>query len=331
MEKLVLSVWLTIVAGSLAGCADDYQVAVPAGFPNLPVPAGNMLTEARVELGKRLFYDKQVSRTGEVACASCHLPDNAFSDPRQFSLGVEGRVGGRNAPSIVNLAYNTSFFWDGGAPTLEQQVIGPIINPLEMDMKVGDVTDRLAQDPTYVNAFQDAYGTEPIPGSLTKAVASFMRTIVSGDSRYDRYEQGDRAALDDSEKRGMAIFTGERGECFHCHVGFNFTNNDFRDNNLYAVYQDIGRAKVTELEEDVGKFKVPTLRNVALTAPYMHDGSLATLEEVVDHYSSGGKLNANSDPTIQPLDLTAQEKADLVAFLRALTDDTLATNPKYLP
>ncbi len=143
-------------------------------------------------------------------------------------------MGGRNAPSIVNLAYNTSFFWDGGAPTLEQQVIGPIINPLEMDMKLGDVVDRLAQDPTYVDAFQDAYGTEPIPGSLTKAVASFMRTIVSGDSRYDRYQHGDRAALDDSEKRGMAIVTGERGECFHCHVGFNFTNNDFRNDNLYA-------------------------------------------------------------------------------------------------
>lgn len=331
MEKLVLSVWLTVVAGSLASCADDYHVAVPPGFPALPVPAGNMLTEARVELGKRLFYDKQVSRTGEVACASCHLPDHAFSDPRQFSLGVEGRVGGRNAPSVVNLAYNTSFFWDGGAPTLEQQVIGPIINPLEMDMTMGEVVERLATDPTYVSSFEDAYGTEPIPGSLTKAVASFMRTIVSGDSRYDRYQQGDHAALDDSEKRGMAIFTGERGECFHCHVGFNFTNNDFRDNNLYAVYQDIGRAKVTELEEDVGKFKVPTLRNVALSAPYMHDGSLATLEDVVEHYSSGGKLNANSDPTIQPLDLTAQEKSDLVAFLKALTDETLATNPKYLP
>ena len=198
MEKLVLSVWLTVVAGSLASCADDYQVAVPPGFPALPVPAGNMLTEARVELGKRLFYDKQVSRTGEVACASCHLPDHAFSDPRQFSLGVEGRVGGRNAPSIVNLAYNTSFFWDGGAPTLEQQVIGPIINPLEMDMTMGEVVERLATDPTYVSSFEDAYGTEPIPGSLTKAVASFMRTIVSGDSRYDRYQQGDHAALDDS-------------------------------------------------------------------------------------------------------------------------------------
>jgi cytochrome c peroxidase len=319
------------VAGSLAGCADDYQVAVPPGFPSLPVPAGNMLTEARVDLGRRLFYDKQVSRTGEVACASCHLPENAFSDPRQFSLGVEGRVGGRNAPSIVNLAYNTSFFWDGGAPTLEQQVIGPIINPLEMDMKVGDVTDRLAQDPTYVNAFQDAYGTEPIPGSLTKAVASFMRTVISGDSRYDRYQQGDRKALDESEKRGMAIATGERGECFHCHVGFNFTNNDFRNDNLYAVYQDIGRAKVTELDEDVGKFKVPTLRNVALTAPYMHDGSLATLEDVVEHYSTGGILNPNSDPTIQPLNLTPDEKGDLVAFLKSLTDESLSANPRFRP
>lgn len=327
----MLSVWLTVVAGTLAGCAGDYQVAVPAGFPNLPVPAGNMLTEARVELGKRLFYDKQVSRTGEVACASCHLAENAFSDPRQFSIGVEGRVGGRNAPSIVNLAYNTSFFWDGGAPTLEQQVIGPIINPLEMDMTMGEVVERLAQDSTYVNAFQDAYGTEPIPGSLTKAVASFMRTIVSGDSRFDRYKQGDSKALDESEKRGMAIATGERGECFHCHVGFNFTNNDFRNDNLYAVYQDIGRAKVTELEEDVGKFKVPTLRNVALTAPYMHDGSLATLEDVVEHYSTGGILNSNSDPTIQPLDLTADEKRDLVAFLKALTDESLVANPRFRP
>ena len=330
MERLALSLWVVLTVGTLASCEDgNYEVAVPAGFPDLPIPAGNGLTEARVNLGKRLFYDKQLSRTQEIACGSCHLADNAFSDPRQFSVGVEGRIGGRNAPSIVNLAWNTSFFWDGGAPSLEQQVIGPIINPLEMDMKMGDVTDRLAQDPTYVAAFQDAYGTEPIPGSLTKAVASFMRTIVSGDSRYDRYQNGDRAALSESEKRGMAIFSGERGECFHCHVGFNFTNNGFRNDNLYAVYEDIGRAKITELEGDVGKFKVPTLRNVALTAPYMHDGSLATLEDVVEHYSTGGVLNANSDPTIQPLDLTGEEKADLIAFLRSLTDETLIADPRF--
>ena len=332
MERLALSLWVALTVSTLAGCADaEFRVPVPEGFPALPVPAGNSLSEARVELGRRLFYDKQLSRTKEIACGNCHLADNAFSDPRQFSVGVEGRTGTRNAPSIVNLAWNTSFFWDGGTPTLEQQVIGPIINPLEMDMKMGDVTDRLAQDPTYVEAFQDAYGTEPIPGSLTKAIASFMRTIVSGDSRVDRYQHGDRSALDESEQRGMAIFSGERGECFHCHVGFNYTNNAFRNDNLYAVYDDIGRAKITELEGDVGKFKVPTLRNVALTAPYMHDGSLATLEDVVEHYSTGGVLSPTSDPTIQPLNLTGQEKADLVAFLRALTDESLIANARYRP
>jgi cytochrome c peroxidase len=332
MERLALSLWIALTAGILAGCTNESpQVDLPAGFPTLPVPAGNSLTDARVSLGKRLFYDKQVSRTSEISCSSCHLADNAFADPRRFSVGVEGRVGTRNAPSIVNLAYNTSFFWDGGAPTLEQQVIGPIINPLEMDMKLGDVVARLARDPSYVEAFQSAYGTEPIPGSLTKAIASFMRTIVSGDSRYDRYQQGDRSALTPSEIRGLKIATGERGECFHCHVGFNLTNNAFRNDNLYERYEDIGRAKVTELDSDVGKFKVPTLRNVALTAPYMHDGSLATLEDVVEHYSTGGILNPNSDPTIQPLDLTAQEKTDLVAFLKSLTDENLIADPRFRP
>lgn len=332
MERLALSLCVALTAGVLAGCGNDfYQAPVPAGFPELPVPAGNALTEARVALGKRLFYDKQLSRTHEVACGSCHLADNAFSDPRQVSVGVEGRTGTRNSPSLVNLAYGTSFFWDGGASTLEQQVIAPIINPLEMDSKMGDVTKKLAQDPSYLEAFRDAYGTEPTAGSLTKALASFLRTIVSGDSRVDRYQNGDRSALNEAEKRGLEIFSGERGECFHCHVGFNYTNNGFRNDNLYAAYDDIGRAKVTELESDVGKFKVPTLRNVAVTAPYMHDGSLATLEDVVEHYSTGGVPNPTSDAIIQPLDLTAEEKADLVAFLRALTDETLIANPRYRP
>lgn len=315
----------------VVGCTDEFEVDVPADFPALPVPADNTLTDARVSLGKRLFYDTQLSRTHEVACGSCHLAQNAFADPRRISVGVDGRQGTRNAPSIVNLAYNTSFFWDGGAPTLEQQAIGPIINPLEMDMKIGDVVARIETDSTYVDAFERAYGTRPTPGALTKALASFMRTIVSGNSRYDRFQQGDRTALNESEQRGMDIFTGERGECFHCHVGFNFTNNGFRNNNLYAQYEDIGRARVTELDSDIGKFKVPTLRNVALTAPYMHDGSLSTLEDVVEHYSSGGHESETSDPTMRPLNLSAEEKRDLVAFLNALTDDTLATNPRFVP
>jgi cytochrome c peroxidase len=320
-----------VIAIVAVGCSDVFEVEVPPDFPAVPVPADNALTEARVDLGKRLFHDTQLSRTREVACSSCHLADHAFSDPRRFSVGVEGRVGGRNAPSIVNIAYNTSFFWDGGAPTLEQQAIGPIINPLEMDMKIGDVVTRLEADSGYVDAFERAYDTRPSPGTVTKALASFMRTIVSGNSRYDRFERGDLTALDESEQRGRAIANGERGECFHCHVAFNFTNNGFRNNNLYAHYDDIGRAKVTELDSDIGKFKVPTLRNVALTAPYMHDGSLPTLEAVVEHYSSGGFVSATSDPTIRPLNLTAQEKQDLVAFLKALTDETIATDPRFLP
>ncbi len=324
----VIAVLFALVA---IGCTDDFEVDVPDDFPAVPVPADNALTAARVSLGKRLFYDTQLSRTQEVSCGSCHLADHAFSDPRPSSVGVEGRHGTRNAPSLVNVAYNTSFFWDGGAPTLEQQAIAPIINPLEMDMKIGDVVARLEADPAYVDAFADAYDTRPSPGALTKALAAFMRTIVSGESRYDRFVRGDRTALTDSEQRGMAIFTGERGECFHCHVGFNFTNNGFRNNNLYAQYEDIGRARVTELDSDIGKFKVPTLRNVALTAPYMHDGSLATLEDVVDHYSSGGFQSATSDPTIRPLNLTPDEKHDLVAFLIALTDETIATNPRFVP
>jgi cytochrome c peroxidase len=322
---------LLFVMNLAMACTDDFEVEVPPNFPELPVPADNALTEARVQLGKRLFYDTQLSRTHEVACSSCHLADHAFADPRRVSVGVHGRLGTRNAPSLVNLAYNTSFFWDGGAPTLEQQAIAPIINPLEMDMTLGDVVARLEADPSYVDDFARAYDTRPTPGALTKALASFMRTIVSGNSRYDRFQRGDHTALTASEQRGMAIATGERGECFHCHVGFNFTNNGFRNNNLYATYEDIGRARVTELDADIGKFKVPTLRNVALTAPYMHDGSLATLEAVVEHYSSGGFESATSDPTIRPLNLTADEKRDLIAFLKALTDETIATNPDFAP
>jgi cytochrome c peroxidase len=316
-----------MIVALLVGCTDDFTVDVPEDFPALPVPTDNALTADRVSLGKRLFFDTQLSRTREVSCASCHLPDHAFADPRQFSIGVDGNVGTRNAPALVNLAYNTSFFWDGGAPTLEQQAIAPIINPLEMDMKIGDVVDRLAQDASYVDAFARAYDSPPSPGTLTRALAAFERTLVSGNSRYDRFQRGDRSALSAAEQRGMAIALGERGECFHCHVGFNFTNNSFRNNGLYERYTDIGRARVTELDSDIGKFKVPTLRNVALTAPYMHDGSLPTLEDVVDHYSSGGFVSETVDPAIRPLDLTSDEKHDLVAFLRALTDEP-ATQPQ---
>ena len=326
---IAIAIAIAVATALTSACQTEELVAVPRGFPQMPVPENNRLTPERVELGKRLFFDPQLSRTGDVSCSSCHKQENAFADPRRFSEGVEGRLGDRNAPPLFNLAWNTSFFWDGGAPTLEHQVIGPIVNPLEMDMRLEQVVTRVATDASYVQQFQAAYGRRPDPEGVTKAIASFMRTMVSGDSRYDRFLRGDARALDETEKRGKDLFFSERAECFHCHVGFNFTNNGFHNNGALLDDPDLGREKITERPSDRGKFKVPSLRNVAVTAPYMHDGSLATLEDVVEHYAKGGRGHPNTDPTIHALDLSAQERADLVAFLRALTDEAFLADPRY--
>ncbi len=322
---------LVLLGSLLTACGSDELVTVPSSFPKMRVPEDNPLSRERVELGRRLFFDTRLSRTGEVACASCHEQKHAFADPRRVSEGVEGRLGTRNAPPLFNLAWNTSFFWDGGAPTLEHQVIGPIVNPLEMDMRMEDVVSRVAEDASYVRQFEAAFDQKPAPEGVTKAIASFMRTLVSGDSRYDRFQEGEQAALSDAEKRGMELFFSERAECFHCHVGFNLTNNGFHNNGTRPDDSDLGRQAITEKPSDRGKFKVPSLRNVAVTAPYMHDGSLETLEAVVEHYAKGGQGHPNTDPTIHPLELSAQEKADLVAFLRALTDEAFLEDPRFQP
>jgi len=320
---------IIVVAVAVAGCNAGEVVTTPPGFPRMPVPEQNPLTWEGVHLGKRLFFDKQLSRTGEVACATCHLQQNAFADPQRVSTGVEGRTGARNAPALFNLAWNTSFFWDGSAPTLEHQVIGPIVNPLEMDMKMEAVVTRIAADSTYRRDFRGAFQREPDPEGVTKAIASFMRTLVSGDSRADRFDRGETGALNDSEQRGRELFFSERAECFHCHVGFNLTNNGFHNNGTSPEDTDLGRETITERAADRGKFKVPSLRNVGVTAPYMHDGSLATLSDVVDHYARGGRGSSNTDPTIHALDLTESEKADLVAFLNALTDEQFLKDPRH--
>jgi cytochrome c peroxidase len=307
---------LALVVG-LSAC--EPLVDVPASFPEMPVPDDNPVTAAKVELGAALFDDPRLSRTEEVSCASCHEQEHAFADPRAVSEGVHGRTGTRNAPALVNLAWNTSFFWDGGAPTLEQQAIGPITNPLEMDMTMEEATTRLAADPEVVAMFRRAFDAPPSPGGITKALATFERTLVSGDSAWDRYEAGDEGALTDAQRRGRELFFGEGGECFHCHTGFDLTNHGFANNGTWT--DDPGLARITEDPADEGRFKVPTLRNVAYTAPYMHDGSLATLEDVVAQYARGGAGHPNTDVTIRPLGLTAAEQRDLVAFLEALSDE----------
>jgi cytochrome c peroxidase len=307
----------------------------PPGFPVGKVadtaPSANALTEARAQLGKRLFFDKALSRTREIACASCHEQKHAFADPRAVSTGVEGRKGKRNAPALANLAWNLSFFWDGRVDLLEEQVGKPIEDALEMDLPLTEAAARVSADEAYRAAFAAAYGGPPTEVALRRALASFVRTIVSGGSSYDRYLRGDTTVLSAPERQGMAIFMGEKGGCFHCHSPGPLTNEGFFNNGSFDEGGDVGRKAVTGRSGDLGKFKVPGLRNVAVSAPYMHDGSVATLEAVVDQYARGGRGHPSTDPQISPLSLSAVEQAALVAFLRALTDEAFLRDPRYRP
>jgi cytochrome c peroxidase len=329
-----------VVCAGLAAsaCADPERPAgvtpvlaigqAPGDFPPLPQPPDNPLTAAKVDLGRRLFFDPILSRTMQIACASCHLQQHGFSDPMPVSTGVDGRQGTRNAPGLANLAYATSYFWDGGVDTLERQAMAPIKAANEMDLPLGEAVARLAAVPSYRADFARAFADDPGPSDLglVRALASYVRTLVSGDSRWDRQRRGDLAALSASEQRGLAIFFGEKGECFHCHDGIFLTNNRFANNGTYLPGGDVGRQRITGRAIDLGRFRVPSLRNVGVTAPYMHDGSIATLEDVVEHYARGGRGDPSTDPIVRGLQLDAGDKADLVAFLRSLTDEAFLTD-----
>ena len=276
----------------------------------------------RIELGRRLFFDPVLSRDSTISCASCHHIDKKFTDGLPISIGIENRIGIRNAPSLLNVAYQPSMFWDGGVPNLEQQILAPIESHFEMDFNLIEVVKRLNYNEDYKALSLKAYNQLPSIFSVTRAIACFERTLFTGTSKYDDYVyNNNKNALSASEINGMNIFLDEDGECFHCHGTFLFTDNTFKNNGVFLNYEDSGRARITGLSTDVGKFKVPSLRNVTATAPYMHNGSFATLEEVVEHYNNGGKPHPNKSGLIQPLNLTTQEKIDLVNFLKALTDE----------
>lgn len=270
----------------------------------LPVPEDNPLSAEKIALGRKLFHDTRLSRDGSVSCATCHDPERAFTDAKPVAVGVFGRKGQRRVPAIINRGYGKSFFWDGRIATLEQQVLQPITNPLEMDLPLEEAAARVSLD----------------IGTLSRALASYVRTIRAGDSPYDRYVAGDRSALSEEARAGLMVFRG-KANCVVCHVGPNLTDEKFHNTGVGwngQAFPDSGRFGVTGREEDRGAFKTPTLREVARRAPYMHNGSLATLEEVMDFYDKGGNRNPNLDPEIRPLGLTPAEKAALLAFLRAL-------------
>jgi cytochrome c peroxidase len=274
------------------------MLAVPLGLDlYMPVPEDNPITASKVELGRKLFRDGRLSRSGNVACASCHDPERAFSDRRPLAVGVFGRVGRRHAPALINRGYGRSFFWDGRIATLEEQVLKPIQDPNEMDLSIDEASSRVGL-------------SGPV---ISQALATYIRSILSGDSPYDRFIYGDRRALTGEQQRGMQIFRG-RGNCTSCHVGPTFTDERFHNTGVawqHNRLQDEGRGN--------GTFKTPTLREVARTAPYMHDGSLATLIDVVNFYSEGGRKNPSLDPDIRPLRLADDEKRALIRFLESLS------------
>lgn len=304
-------------------------------FPQVKLPADNPLTKEGVALGRQLFQDTRLSVNNTQSCASCHTQDHAFADERRFSLGAQQQVGRRNAMPLFNLAWHPGFFWDGRAKTLREQVLMPIQDKNEMNETLPNVIAKLNASPEYQTSFSKAFGSPGITTDrIARALEQFLLTFISQESRFDRAARK-VVELTESEKRGLQLFVTEfdpqrglRGaDCFHCHGGTLFTSQPFANNGLELSADDLGRMAVTKDETDRGKFKTPSLRNIALTAPYMHDGRFTTLEEVVEHYSSGVRRSPTLDPNLAKhpetgIQLNAQEKADLVAFLKTLTDET---------
>ncbi len=371
------AVWLWACGGSKGAAAttdaatgDDWW-HLPPGFPLPKVPADNPMSKEKVELGRHLFYDTRLSGNGTYACASCHVQEKAFTDGRARALGSTGQVHPRGAMSLTNVAYATNFAWANDVlASLEQQALVPMFGeaPVELGLAGGEqaLGDRLRAVPYYRDAFQrafpddaDAMAQEHLVSRVVYAISAFERTLLSGRSAYDRFTQGDESAISDSAKRGRDLFFSETLECFHCHGNFNFsdsvthagtaiTESMFHNTGLYNIDgkgayppDNRGLMDVSTLPSDMGRFKAPTLRNVAVTAPYMHDGSVATLEDALDHYAAGGRTitsgpyagNGSKSPLksefLKGFIISPSQKADVVAFLESLTDEEFLHDPRF--
>lgn len=351
------SLIIVLVAASLiVACKDPVVIPIAQDttpytlsygpLPEPPLPADNPLTVQGVQLGKMLFYEKMLSLDGSQACASCHRQQDGFSDTARFSIGVERLAGRRQAMPIFNLAWHSNeFFWDGRSNLLREQALKPIQDPLEMNETLENVVAKLTESQDYKDQFSRVFGSDEITSEkMALAMEQFMLSIVSYDSKFDRYKAG-LVELSPSEERGRILYEMEYNpffplqsgaDCAHCHGGSNFENDQYMNNGLDtdANMADLGREEVTGLAEDRGKFKVPSLRNIAVTPPYMHDGRFATLEEVIDHYNEGIQASATADPTVlntrdTGLLLDEQDKTDLINFLKTLTDDTFLQNQEY--
>lgn len=302
--------------------------AIPLSVPDentVEYPDDEPPSQEEIELGKMLFFDNRLSINMSQSCATCHNPDLGFGDGMKVSIGAKGEKTGRNAPHIYNLAWNHVFFWDGRAASLEDQAVGPIVSGAEMNMPLEVLVARLKTVPEYIAKFEALYGKDSITEkNIAKAITAFERTVVVKNTPFDKYLQGDQDALGPEAKRGLALFEG-KANCIKCHDGPNLTDSSFH--NIGVQAQDAGRGKILEGPGMNRAFKTPGLRNVILTAPYMHDGSLATLDDVVRFYNRAGDHKEGLDPLIQPLNLTEREISDLLAFLGALTEPLEIVRP----
>jgi len=304
-------------------------IEIPKGFPNLAFPTDNDFSNDRFLLGRKLFYDPILSKDSTISCASCHRPEFAFTDQRAVSVGIMSRIGSRNAPSLANVAYHPYLLREGGVPSLEMQVAVPIQEHNEFDENILVISDKLNNSPIYREMSMTAYNRFPDAFVITRSIATFERALLSGNAPYDQFVNGISNALSNSAKNGLKLFTSQALKCSQCHSGFNFTNYTFQNNGLYENDPDEGRKRLTGKEEDRSLYKVPSLRNVAVTYPYMHDGSIESLEAIIDHYAKGGNPNKHKSTLISGFKISNQEKIDLVNFLKALTDTQFLKNNKF--
>ena len=322
---------LSIVAVALIGGTREIATAQPLVPlpPSPPVPLSNLQTPAKVALGKKLFFDPKLSVNGSISCAFCHMPKAGFADPRPVSIGVGGKRGGRNAPSALNAAYLDRQFWDGRAGSLEEQAIGPLTNPVEMENPTNQsVVDRLRKIPFYHRSFLEVFGGDVSIDRIGEAIAAYERTLLTPNTPYDRYLMGEKKALSPSAQKGFLLFKG-KARCVLCHSGALLTDQSYHNlgvPQMGTLSTDVGRYAISHDPADKGKFRTSPLRNVALTSPYMHDGAFKTLKQVVDFYNKGGGKSPfkTKDPLLLPLHLTKQEKIELVDFLLALNGETVS-------
>jgi cytochrome c peroxidase len=356
---IAASLWLT---PDFTAQQPPWRISIPLGLPadtwDYYVPRNNPMTPAKIELGRKLFFDARLSADGRISCASCHDPKLAFTDGRAVAEGIAGRRGARNSPSLLNAMFNTGQFWDGRADTLEDQAVQPLINPLEMgNNSYDELVNRLRAIPEYRDEFRSVFGAELKLELIGKAISAYERTLVSGDAPFDRFITGDRTAISESAMRGFALFRG-RARCSRCHtfndalpfftdfnyhntgVAMNHPNFDKLSRQAYAAIetdkaremidalakqeggQELGRVLITYHVFDIGSYRTPSLRNIALTAPYFHDGSAKTLADVVRFYNKGGRQNINREWDLDALALSEDELRDLTAFLESLTGRT---------